>query len=61
MFSLFSYSFFAVAGKDYMYMNTSVYRNGTSFVESLFDTFGKWGVFMRFTSLNIVESIVLCL
>uniref|UniRef100_H3A751 Actin filament-associated protein 1-like 1 n=1 Tax=Latimeria chalumnae TaxID=7897 RepID=H3A751_LATCH len=24
---------------DYMYMNTSVYRNGTSFVESLFDEF----------------------
>jgi len=44
MFSLFSYSFYAVTGKDYMYMNTSVYRNGTSFVESLFDTFGKWGV-----------------
>ncbi|ROL51801.1 Actin filament-associated protein 1-like 1 [Anabarilius grahami] len=29
----------SVTGKDYMYMNTSVYRNGTSFVESLFDTF----------------------
>lgn len=55
MFSLFSYSFFAVTGKDYMYMNTSVYRNGTSFVESLFDTFGKWGVFMRFMSLNILH------
>uniref|UniRef100_A0A8B9GW78 Actin filament associated protein 1-like 1a n=1 Tax=Astyanax mexicanus TaxID=7994 RepID=A0A8B9GW78_ASTMX len=24
---------------DYMYMNTSVYRNGTSFVESLFEKF----------------------
>uniref|UniRef100_A0A8C2IC84 Actin filament-associated protein 1-like 1 n=1 Tax=Cyprinus carpio TaxID=7962 RepID=A0A8C2IC84_CYPCA len=29
----------SVTGKDFMYMNTSVYRNGTSFVESLFDTF----------------------
>uniref|UniRef100_A0A8C2JEL0 Actin filament-associated protein 1-like 1 n=1 Tax=Cyprinus carpio TaxID=7962 RepID=A0A8C2JEL0_CYPCA len=29
----------SVTGKDYTYMNTSVYRNGTSFVESLFDTF----------------------
>ncbi|XP_051505773.1 actin filament-associated protein 1-like 1 isoform X4 [Myxocyprinus asiaticus] len=29
----------SVTGKDYMYMNTSVYRNGTSFVESLFETF----------------------
>ncbi|RXN07366.1 actin filament-associated 1-like 1 [Labeo rohita] len=29
----------SVTGKDYMYMNTSAYRNGTSFVESLFDTF----------------------
>uniref|UniRef100_A0A673L4E6 Actin filament-associated protein 1-like 1 n=1 Tax=Sinocyclocheilus rhinocerous TaxID=307959 RepID=A0A673L4E6_9TELE len=29
----------SVTGKDNMYMNTSVYRNGTSFVESLFDTF----------------------
>lgn len=29
----------SVTGKDYMYMNTSVYRNGTSFVESLFEKF----------------------
>ncbi|XP_056328455.1 actin filament-associated protein 1-like 1 isoform X2 [Danio aesculapii] len=29
----------SVTAKDYMYVNTSVYRNGTSFVESLFDTF----------------------
>ncbi|KAK6299238.1 hypothetical protein J4Q44_G00307480 [Coregonus suidteri] len=28
-----------VTGPDYLYMNTSVYRNGTSFVESLFETF----------------------
>ncbi|KAK1804569.1 hypothetical protein P4O66_020048, partial [Electrophorus voltai] len=28
-----------VPGTDYMYMNTSVYRNGTSFVESLFEKF----------------------
>uniref|UniRef100_A0A3P9HF51 Actin filament-associated protein 1 n=1 Tax=Oryzias latipes TaxID=8090 RepID=A0A3P9HF51_ORYLA len=28
-----------VSGTDYIYMNSSVYRNGTSFVESLFDTF----------------------
>ncbi|KAM9375783.1 actin filament-associated protein 1-like 1 isoform 2-T2 [Pholidichthys leucotaenia] len=27
------------SGTDYIYMNSSVYRNGTSFVESLFDTF----------------------
>ncbi|KAI1898397.1 hypothetical protein AGOR_G00071890 [Albula goreensis] len=29
----------SVNGTDYMYMNTSVYRNGTSFVESLFEEF----------------------
>ncbi|XP_051514639.1 actin filament-associated protein 1-like 1 isoform X3 [Myxocyprinus asiaticus] len=29
----------SVTGKDYMYVNTSVYRNGTSFVESLFEKF----------------------
>uniref|UniRef100_A0A3B1J155 Actin filament-associated protein 1-like 1 n=1 Tax=Astyanax mexicanus TaxID=7994 RepID=A0A3B1J155_ASTMX len=29
----------SVTGPDYMYMNTSVYRNGTSFVESLFEKF----------------------
>ncbi|XP_068182217.1 actin filament-associated protein 1-like 1 isoform X1 [Antennarius striatus] len=29
----------SVAGTDYIYMNSSVYRNGTSFVESLFETF----------------------
>ncbi|TRY88804.1 hypothetical protein DNTS_015018 [Danionella cerebrum] len=29
----------SVTGKDYMYVNTSAYRSGTSFVESLFDTF----------------------
>ncbi|KAM4621764.1 actin filament-associated protein 1-like 1 isoform 2-T2 [Polymixia lowei] len=29
----------SVSGTDYIYMNSSVYRNGTSFVESLFDTF----------------------
>ncbi|XP_076018896.1 actin filament-associated protein 1-like 1 isoform X2 [Genypterus blacodes] len=28
-----------VSGSDYIYMNSSVYRNGTSFVESLFETF----------------------
>ncbi|XP_061581793.1 actin filament-associated protein 1-like 1 isoform X1 [Cololabis saira] len=27
------------SGTDYIYVNSSVYRNGTSFVESLFDTF----------------------
>ncbi|XP_056138841.1 actin filament-associated protein 1-like 1 [Lampris incognitus] len=27
------------SGTDYIYMNASVYRNGTSFVESLFETF----------------------
>uniref|UniRef100_W5KIU4 Actin filament-associated protein 1-like 1 n=1 Tax=Astyanax mexicanus TaxID=7994 RepID=W5KIU4_ASTMX len=30
-------------GPDYMYMNTSVYRNGTSFVESLFEKFCDLG------------------
>ncbi|KAK2849391.1 hypothetical protein Q5P01_009225 [Channa striata] len=30
----------SVVGKDYIYMNSSVYRNGTSFVESLFEKFG---------------------
>ncbi|XP_017553863.1 actin filament-associated protein 1-like 1 isoform X1 [Pygocentrus nattereri] len=29
----------SVNGTDYMYMNTSTYRNGTSFVESLFEKF----------------------
>ncbi|XP_074530204.1 actin filament-associated protein 1-like 1 isoform X1 [Halichoeres trimaculatus] len=29
----------SVTGTDYIYMNSSVYRNGTSFVESLFETF----------------------
>lgn len=29
-------------GTDYIYMNSAVYRNGTSFVESLFETFGKF-------------------
>ncbi|XP_060935309.1 actin filament-associated protein 1-like 1 isoform X1 [Limanda limanda] len=29
----------SVPGTDYIYMNSSVYRNGTSFVESLFETF----------------------
>ncbi|XP_045573882.1 actin filament-associated protein 1-like 1 isoform X2 [Salmo salar] len=28
-----------VTGPDYLYMNTSVYRHGTGFVESLFETF----------------------
>uniref|UniRef100_A0A4W5KSH5 Uncharacterized protein n=1 Tax=Hucho hucho TaxID=62062 RepID=A0A4W5KSH5_9TELE len=32
-----------VTGPDYLYMNTSVYRHGTSFVESLFETFGEFG------------------
>ncbi|KAF7662823.1 hypothetical protein LDENG_00226350 [Lucifuga dentata] len=29
----------SVSGSDYIYMNSPVYRNGTSFVESLFETF----------------------
>lgn len=29
------------SGKDYIYMNSSVCRNGTSFVESLFEKFGE--------------------
>ncbi|XP_019939805.1 actin filament-associated protein 1-like 1 isoform X1 [Paralichthys olivaceus] len=29
----------SVPGTDYIYMNSAVYRNGTSFVESLFETF----------------------
>ncbi|CAK6967763.1 actin filament-associated protein 1-like 1 [Scomber scombrus] len=29
----------SVSGADYIYMNSAVYRNGTSFVESLFETF----------------------
>nr|XP_043896201.1 actin filament-associated protein 1-like 1 isoform X1 [Solea senegalensis] len=29
----------SVSGRDYIYMNSAVYRNGTSFVESLFETF----------------------
>lgn len=32
----------SVSGTDYIYMNSAVYRNGTSFVESLFETFGKF-------------------
>ncbi|XP_057706360.1 actin filament-associated protein 1-like 1 isoform X3 [Corythoichthys intestinalis] len=30
----------SVSGTDYIYMNSAVYRNGTSFVESLFEKFG---------------------
>lgn len=37
--SVFYFLYFL--GTDYIYMNSSVYRNGTSFVESLFETFGK--------------------
>ncbi|KAM7418002.1 hypothetical protein PAMA_017575 [Pampus argenteus] len=29
----------SVSGTDYIYMNSALYRNGTSFVESLFETF----------------------
>lgn len=29
------------SGTDYIYVNSSVYKNGTSFVESLFETFGE--------------------
>ncbi|KAF3838087.1 hypothetical protein F7725_009855, partial [Dissostichus mawsoni] len=29
----------SVSGTDYIYMNSAVFRNGTSFVESLFETF----------------------
>ncbi|XP_034037119.1 actin filament-associated protein 1-like 1 isoform X2 [Thalassophryne amazonica] len=29
----------SVSGADYIYVNSAIYRNGTSFVESLFDTF----------------------
>nr|XP_020449342.1 actin filament-associated protein 1-like 1 isoform X2 [Monopterus albus] len=29
----------SVSGADFIYMNSAVYRNGTSFVESLFETF----------------------
>lgn len=32
---------FAVNGSDFIYMNTSLYGNGTSFVESLFEEFGE--------------------
>lgn len=34
--------FDVVSGTDYIYMNSAVYRNGTSFVESLFETFGEF-------------------
>lgn len=37
--SLFCFLYFL--GTDYIYMNSAVYRNGTSFVESLFETFGE--------------------
>lgn len=37
--SLFYFLYFL--GTDYIYMNSAVYRNGTSFVESLFETFGE--------------------
>lgn len=39
---LFSSSSLPVSGTDYIYMNSAVYRNGTSFVESLFETFGEF-------------------
>lgn len=38
--SVFYFLYFL--GTDYIYMNSAVYRNGTSFVESLFETFGKF-------------------
>lgn len=31
-----------VTGSDFIYMNTSLYGNGTSFVESLFEEFGTF-------------------
>lgn len=31
-----------VTGSDFVYMNTSLYGNGTSFVESLFEEFGTF-------------------
>lgn len=31
-----------VSGTDYIYMNSAVFRNGTSFVESLFEKFGEF-------------------
>lgn len=36
---------FVVNGADFIYMNTSLYGNGTSFVESLFEEFGKFFMF----------------
>lgn len=39
-FSVFNFLYFS--GTDYIYMNSSVYRNGTSFVESLFEKFGEF-------------------
>ena len=39
---LFQFFLFCeLLGTDYIYMNSAVYRNGTSFVESLFEKFGK--------------------
>uniref|UniRef100_A0A8B9K7Y2 Actin filament-associated protein 1-like 1 n=1 Tax=Astyanax mexicanus TaxID=7994 RepID=A0A8B9K7Y2_ASTMX len=43
----------SVTGSDFIYMNTSLYGNGTSFVESLFEEFGK------FLYLNVIILFVL--
>lgn len=48
---IFPKQFFAhfsppVSGTDYIYMNSAVYRNGTSFVESLFETFGEANIIL---------------
>lgn len=49
-FVLYSVWSFVVSGTEYMYMNTPVCRNGTSFVESLFEKFGEYLVDFIFLS-----------
>lgn len=40
-------------GKDYIYMNSSVCRNGTSFVESLFEKFGE--CYLQYNAVKYVS------
>ncbi len=47
--------YFIVNGSD-LYMNTSLYGNGTSFVESLFEEFGEF--IAVFTQSSLVQIIL---
>ncbi len=48
--------YFIVNGSDFIYMNTSLYGNGTSFVESLFEEFGEFIAVFTQSSLVLRNS-----